>query len=276
MVHTLSTDRLPARARLLARASVLACALAFSPLAAAQSAALPKVDGQALSQAQFDALLQAARARGQADTPQLRAAITEELVTRQVLVREAAKTGLERDTELAQQLAALRENLLIDRLIARQVKPDAITDAELRAEYDRQIATLGADAREYRMSLLLARDEAGAREMQAELQRGAAWDAVAREKSIDPSREQGGNLGWMLPQALMPAIASVMVNLKAGSVSAAPIATPQGWALIRVDDTRPFKAPSFDEARPRVLEAVFQRKRQEFVARLRQSAKVTP
>lgn len=253
-----------------------ALGLALLSWGAAQAQGLPSVDGQPLSQAQFDFIYRQAMGRGLADTPQLRQAVREEQITRQVLVREANRQGIDREPDVAQQIVWLREAVLIEGLMARHARAEAPSEAELRAEYDRQLAALGPEAREYKVSLLVAATEAGARELQSELRRGAAWDKLARERSIDPSREAGGALGWVLPQTLSPVVANVVVNLIKGAVSAAPIEIPGGWAVVRVEDSRAFQPPGFEASRERLNETLAQRKRQEMIARLRAAAKVQP
>ena len=78
----------------------------------------------------------------------------------------------------------------------------------------------------------------------------------------------------MIPSQIIPALSNVMVNLKKGSISAGPIQTQSGWHIIKVDDKRPFKAPSFEESKQQLTQAVLLQKRNEYIQKLVKAAKV--
>lgn len=110
--------------------------------------------------------------------------------------------------------------------------------------------------------------------MVARLKKGESFEKLARERSQDPSREQGGVVGWVLPAVVAPQLSGVMTSLTKGAFSTAPIQTPAGWNVIRVDDRRAFKASSLEEARPRIAQGLLQRQRTELLQRLASSAKL--
>lgn len=257
----------------------VALALAACSAAMGQTqGSLPTVNGEPLSPALYEQGLWAALSRGQADSVQLREALKQELINRQLLLKEAQRRGLEKDTEYLQRLAMVREDLLVERLLQRQSDPASISVPELQKEYDRQVQSLGpaADLKEYLLRLIMLPSRDSASSVIRELGKGSAFETLAREKSIDASREQGGLVGWTLPQTLTPAVAGVMANLNKGAISVAPVETPAGWAVIRVDDVRQYKVPSFEESRDRLVLAVAQRKRAELIEGLRKTAVITP
>ena len=98
---------------------------------------------------------------------------------------------------------------------------------------------------------------------------------MAQEYSIDQaSKANGGQIGWVLPSQVVPPVANVIVNLNKGAVVNAPIQTQGGWVIVKVDDKRPFKLPSFDEAKPQLRQAIVQQYVAETVKKLRDSAKI--
>ena len=159
----------------------------------AQTAALPTVNGEPLSQALFEQRVQAAIARGQQDSPQLRDAVLQDLVNRRLLLKEAQKRGADKDADFQKQLGMVREELLVDWFVQKQSDPATVADSELKAEYDRQVQALGpaADLKEYRLGLIMLQSKDEATAAVHDLQKGVAFDKLAREKSVDPSREQG-------------------------------------------------------------------------------------
>ena len=65
-----------------------------------------------------------------------------------------------------------------------------------------------------------------------------------------------------------------MVNLAKGALAAAPIQTSAGWNILKLEDTRPFKAPTLDEAKNEIRQMLVQKQRFEYVKKLRENAKV--
>ena len=71
------------------------------------------------------------------------------------------------------------------------------------------------------------------------------------------------------------AVANVMVNLSKGAVSQAPIQTPTGWHVIRLDDTRPFVMPSLTDAKERIRQGLLLKQRNELINKQLESAKIS-
>jgi parvulin-like peptidyl-prolyl isomerase len=53
-----------------------------------------------------------------------------------------------------------------------------------------------------------------------------------------------------------------------------PIATSEGWQVIRLDGKRKFKAPTFEESKQQLTNAVYANQRAEFIQKLVKAAKV--
>lgn len=212
-------------------------------------------------------------AQGVKDSPELRAALRDELVAREVLAQEARKQKVDQEPAVKAQLLLQQNALLTDALIARQASKFNITDDKLRAEYKRQTDLL-ADAEEFQISHVVTANEGDAKAVIKAARDGQAFDKLAREKSISASRQNGGNLGWLLASQINPALANVVVNLPVGTVTSLPIATPEGWQVIRLDAKRKFKVPSFEESKQQLTNAVFANERAEFVQKLVKAAKV--
>lgn len=212
-------------------------------------------------------------AQGAKDTPELRAALKTELIAREVLAQEARRQNLDKSAAFKLQLTMQQNTLLIDTLLAKQAEKASLTDDKLRAEYKRQLDLL-ADAEQYQVSHIVTATEADAKAVIKAAKDGAAFDKLAREKSTSASAQNGGGLGWLLPNQIIPVLANVLVNLNVGSVTSMPIATPEGWQVIKLEGKRKFKAPSFEESKQQLVNAVFSSERAEFVQSLVKAAKV--
>lgn len=250
--------------------------LSFS--VAAQS--LPKgavavVNGKSLSEALLEQNVKANLAQGLADSPDLRKALTDELINRELLAQDATKKNLHNNPEILLQLEQLRRNILAEQAINEFLKNKTITEEQLKKEYDSQLKALGdtSNLQQYKLRQILTRTEADARTAMNRLKK-ESFEKVAQELSIDTSRERGGDLGWVLPNQIIPVISNVMVNLNKGSTSINPIQSPNGWHIIKVDDKRAFKVPSFDESKERLRAGMMQQMRVEYVQQLRKEAKI--
>lgn len=212
-------------------------------------------------------------AQGQRDTPELRQLLKDELINREILAQESAKLGLDKTAEAKTQLAQMRQTLMVELLLNDLIKKNPITDVQIKAEYDQRMQAL-KNEQEYKVALIVTSTEDEAKALIAQIKKGESFEKIATEKSIDPSKARGGQVGWVLPAQILPAISNVMVNLNKGALAVAPIRTQAGWNIIKVEDKRAYQAPSLNEAKNDIRQAFQQQQRAEFVKRLRDGAKV--
>ena len=258
-----------------------ACALTSGLTAQAQTQSAAKVpagsfavvNSVALSNGLLDQVLRNNAAQGVKDSPELRNMVRGELIGRAAISQEAVKLGLDKQDSSLAQIELLKQNFLAELLIADHLSKNPVSDAAVRADYDRQVVAL-KDAKEYKIRDIVLADEAAAKAALASVRKGDAFDKVAKEKSIDPSKAAGGDLGWFLTEQINPLIANVVVNLSKGAVSAAPIQVQNVWHIIKVDDIRNFVAPKFDDAKGQIRQALQMRQRSEYVNQIISAAKV--
>jgi peptidyl-prolyl cis-trans isomerase C len=212
--------------------------------------------------------------QGKKDTPELRKLIKEEFINREVVAQQATKSGLDKTPEGQAAFAEMKRNFLVELFLADYDKKNPITDAAIKAEYDKQIAAIGDQAQEYKLSHIVTKTEADARNLLARIKKGESFAKVAKEASIDPSAKDSGALGWLLPNQIIPAVSNVIVNLSEGSVSAAPIQTAGGWQLVRLEEKRQFKAPKLEDVTPQLRASLAQQQRIDAIKKLRDAAKV--
>ena len=247
-----------------------------SPLASAHTkpaSAVASVNGVAIPQALLDQNVRVNIAQGQRDTPELRQAIRDELVNREVLAQESARLGLDKTADAQAQWAQVRQTFMVEILLNDYARRNPITEDALKAEFDRQIVAM-KDEQQYRVSLIVTATEPEAKAILARLKKGEAFAKLASELSIDPSKKNAGEVGWVVAAQILPAISNVMVNLTKGSLSVAPIQTPAGWNIIKLEDKRAFVAPSYDLAKNDIRQMLLQKQRFDYVKTLRDKAKV--
>lgn len=247
---------------------------AFASAAFAQ--AMPTVNGKRLSSELLNQSVSANVAQGQADTPELRNVILEELINREVLAQDAQRKKLDQSKEAQLRIEQARQSVLVDLALADYFSKNPIDDKALRAEYQRQIEMLGTmgPLQQYQLRVGVFETEAQARDAIRRVRDGKSLEEIIRKESTDISRNNGGLLEWFLPNQILPAISNVIVNLPKGGLTAAPIQTPGGWNVVRVEDTRPFTPPKYDEVAEQLRASLIQQRRATYISELRKAAKI--
>jgi peptidyl-prolyl cis-trans isomerase C len=249
--------------------------LACTGVAWAADAPAAVVNGTNISARLLERMVRANVAQGQTDTPALRAAIKQELIARELMVQEAARRGLDKRQETEAALQTLKQNLLIDVLMQDELGKNPVTDDDLKAEYDRQVKVLTAsNLQQYQLANIVVASEAEARTVMAALAGGKSFESQAKAVSLDPSKDRGGDLGWLLPDQITPAISNVVVNLSAGAVSAAPIQVGGYWHVVKLLGKRAYQVPAFEESKPLLQSAVLQNRRMALLNKLQDSARI--
>jgi peptidyl-prolyl cis-trans isomerase C len=241
----------------------------------AASSAVMTVNGTKITADMLDQLVAAVVANGAKDSAELRETIKNELLARTVLAQEARKLNLDKPLAAQNQLAMARDGVLAELALQKFAEKVSLSDDVLQAEYKRQL-TLLAEVEQYQVSNILVQTETQAMDIIKALKGGASFEVLAKEKSLDNSRTNGGSLGWLLANQLVQPLPSVVVNLNKGAVAAAPIATQLGWQVIKLDDKRKFVPPSFEESRQQLVRAIQTNQRIDYIQKLVKAAKVEP
>lgn len=234
------------------------------------------VNGTAIPDSQFNQTLNQALSQGQKDSPELRNAIKDELINREIVAQAATKAGLEKTPEAKEAWAQIRQRFLIELFWTDYNKQHPISDEQIKAQYERDIAQLQQAGlkEQYKVSLITVQTRAEADAILAQLKKGASFEKLVKEKSIDPSKAQGGVVGWVLPNQLNPEIGTAVAKLNKGGVTS-PIQTQSGWNIVKVDDKRPFKVPTLAEAQNQVRQQLLQQQRIGLINKLRNEAQIT-
>jgi peptidyl-prolyl cis-trans isomerase C len=235
------------------------------------------VNGAPITQGLFNLTIRALVNQGQADSPELRQAVKNDLINKELVAQEATRLGLANSIDFPDQMAQLRQNLLLQAFLESHFKKNPITDAQLREEYDRQRKLMGdtSNAFQYRVSQIVVSTETDAMDLIRRLQKGELFGRLAQEFSLDTaSKSQGGSLGWMMTGQVIPAVASVLPTMVKGAITPKPIQTPAGWVILKLDDKRAFKIPTFEESKPQLQQALVQQYLGQAIQGLRTNAKI--
>jgi peptidyl-prolyl cis-trans isomerase C len=205
-------------------------------------------------------------------TPEQKQQALDNLIRAQVIAQEANKEGLDKDPGIAALLELARLNVLQQAVSDHYLKDKKPSEQETRAEYETQVGLL--PHQEYHVNHILVATEGFARKLIAELEKGANFTDVAKRESMDPSKTNGGDIGWLTPDRIMKPFADAMVALKKGEYTHKPVQTQYGWHIIRVDDIRDVTPPTYDQVHQRLDQVVQAKKFKAYTDGLVKSAQI--
>jgi peptidyl-prolyl cis-trans isomerase C len=249
---------------------------AAAPAVADKPAVAPvaTVDGSPISRVEYDIYLKSllqGRPTTELTTEQ-RNQVLDEMVSMQVLATQAIKDGLEKDPDVAARVNVLRMRVLADTESQNYLKGKEPTEAELKAEYDTDIAAM--DKTEYHARHVLVATKELAEQVIKKIKGGAKFEDVAKAESTDGSKANGGDLGWFTLARMAKPFADAVKVLKKGEMTSTPVQTQYGWHVIRLDDTREVAPPPFDQVKQQVSNGVIQKKLQAYADGLKKTAKI--
>jgi peptidyl-prolyl cis-trans isomerase C len=251
--------------------TAVALATTLAVPAMAQNVAV--VNGKPIPSSRVDALAQQVERTGRPVDDAIKAQIKEELILREIFAQEADKRGLRNTKAYKTQAELTLQTLLIRELFNDFQAKNPVTDAEVKAEYDKFVAANGGQ--EYRARHILVETEDQAKAIIANIKKGAKFEDIAKKESKDPgSGANGGDLDWATPSSFVPEFSDAMVKLNKGQMADEPVKSQFGWHVIRLDETRQAQLPAMEELKPQIVQQLQQQKLTAFQESLRKKAKV--
>ena len=231
------------------------------------------VNGKAIPKERADVLRKQVEQSGRPVPPEAEGQIKEFLIMNEIFVQEAQKRGLDASVSYKAKIEMARQQILGNELIADFQKKNPVTDAEIKAEYDKFVAA--NSGKEFKASHILVEKEEEAKAIIASLKKGGKFEEIAKKQSKDPgSGANGGALDWAPSGTYVPEFTEAMVKLEKGKMTQEPVKSQFGWHIIRLDDVRQAQLPKLEEVKPQISQQLQQMKVTKFQDELRAKAKV--
>jgi peptidyl-prolyl cis-trans isomerase C len=265
---------------------ILVLAMALGTLAACQSKGgasgtatgdasptLASVNGSTITQNFFDFYVKAIAGKPASElTADQRQQALDNLVRAELVAQQAQKEGVDKTTDTEDLLELTRLNVLQQTMSERYLKDKKPTEKELRAEYETQVANL--PKLEYHARHILVATEPFAQKVVDRLEKGAKFDEIAKQESMDSSKDNGGDLGWFTPDRMVKPFAEAVLGLKPGEYTHKPVQTQYGWHVIQLVETRDLAPPPFDQVKQRLEQVVQAKKFKAYTDDLMHNAKI--
>jgi len=204
----------------------------------------------------------------------------EKIIMKKLLLREARKENIEKDSEFQERLKEVKEQLIIESLLKKKINVDAqISEEDLKQYYEKNKETFKRD-REINTRHILLNTENEARQIKDKILKGEDFAELARRYSIDPSaKATGGEIGFHPKGTLLPEYEEAAFKLKKVGQVSDIVKTKFGYHIIKLEGIRPPSYVPYEEVKDFIKQKIAQEKQaqalEKYITNLKSTAKIT-
>ena len=189
-----------------------------------------------------------------------------------IVLAQAAQQQKLADRDNVKRRLDFDHNRVLMEALLQDTGKAAVSDEAMHKVYDEAVKQAAPEQEVHARHILVA-TEAEAKEIIAELKKGADFATLAKQKSKDPGAAEGGDLGFFTKDQMVPEFSEVAFKLDKGQISD-PVHTQFGWHVILVEDKRTKPTPTFEDVKPQLANYVAHRAQAELVDKLRAAANI--
>lgn len=197
--------------------------------------------------------------------------VVEYLIERHLLAQYAVKEGIADTEEYKRRLALYQAKALRDAYFFQKIRP-MVTEEDIRKVYDEEAVKL-AETERVRARMILLGSEKEAQDIEARLAAGEKFEDLAKQYSLDGSKDYGGDLGYFTAAEMVPEFSKAAFALKVGETSQ-PVKTDFGWHIIRLEDRKQGAAQPYDQVKAAIRNVLLRQKVGEVMQKIRGASKV--
>jgi peptidyl-prolyl cis-trans isomerase C len=266
---SMSRNKLIAAAALVALTGMTLPALAED----AKDPVIAKIDGVEVTQSDLSLAIDNLDPQlAQLPDDQKKLAALSTVIDAKLIAEKARAEKIEDTKEFKDRLEFIVDRELHNAYFKKHVV-DTITDADIKKRYDAEIAKL-PPVEEVRARHILVKTEDEAKAVIKELGEGKDFAELAKTKSTDPNKSDGGDLGYFKKGMMVPEFEKAAFEMKKGDVSKTPIKTQFGFHVIKVEDKRNAPPPEFEQVKDQVKQIVLRDKYMEVLKATKSAAKI--
>ena len=230
------------------------------------------VNGKPINKTWLEFSLKDAKERGQKGKG-LENAVLNELIANELVFQAAAKKGFDKKADILTAAEIGKRKLIVNDYLSDFMDKNPVSDAQTKTEYNRLKKELGST--EYKAQHIVVKTEEEAKDILNKLNSGGDFAKLAKEKSLDDgSKVRGGDIGWFAPVNMAKPFSDAVKGLKKGATTTAPVRTKFGWHVIKLNDKRAIKFPTYEKAKGGIKRTLQQRKIEKLILSLKDKAKI--
>lgn len=199
-------------------------------------------------------------------------ALADEIVNQEILLNDAYKNKLDQDEEFTSELDRVKNSMLINYIMHKIFEGVEISEEETIKYYEDHKDTLNPPTL-YEASHILVHDLEEAKSIKEEIDKGLDFKEAAKKYSIDPSKENGGDLGKFPKGVMVKEFQDGLDSIEIGQVSE-PVKSQFGYHIIKLHNIENVEEYSYDEIKDQVKQRLVMAKRQEaYLAKVKKASK---
>lgn len=238
---------------------------------AAEETVVARVNGVDITQSDLDfATSEVGSQLSQYRAADRRRILLEFIIENELLAAAAEAANLDSEEEFEARLKYHRRLALREAYFEKSIR-GAVSEDEIRKIYDERIGAVKPEPQVRARHILVATKEE-AEAVAERLKKGEDFAAVAKEKSKDP-RAEGGDLGFFGRGQMVKPFSEAAFALEVDEISE-PVQTPYGWHIIRIEEKRDRKPPSFEDVKDALMAQFVQQLAAKMVKELNAAAKI--
>jgi len=196
-----------------------------------------------------------------------------ELLKMQALVSyliqdQAKKAGMDQSKDFRDRYAQMRDKLLVDMYIAKEVYPQVQNEVQLKAAYKTYLsAWKGGD--EVKLSYIMTDTEKEAKEVLDALSKGTNFEKLQKEKGNGSE-----SIDRYLPLSLFPEDVRKAIPTIKGKIGTAYAKLNNKYVVFKLNDKRAMKSLTYEEAKPQLQQMVMKEAMDKLTSRLVKQYKI--
>lgn len=254
--------------------AAFAVAMSFhAPVFAADDAVVAKVGDLEIHQSELDLAVQNLDPQlQQLPDEQKRVAALSGAIDVKLLAKDAVAEGMKDTEDFKKRMDYIADRELHNTYFRKYVV-DAVTADEVKARYEKEIAALPKQE-EVHARHILVKTEEEAKAVIAELDGGKDFAEIAKEKSEDSNKSDGGDLGWFTKGRMVPEFEEAAFGLEKGAYTKTPVKSQFGFHVIKLEDRRDVQPPALDQVEQQVRQLVMRDKYVALIEKAKAAQKV--
>lgn len=228
------------------------------------------VNGELVTKAQqeqvaADALANNPNPHGMMMNAELEDQVKQMIIEYKVMARYAKQQGIDKQDAVKQEISTMTDMILMKHAVNDYLKANPVEEKAIKAEYDKEAKRWGS--KEVRIRHIMVKDEATAKNLIDQINKGASFAKLAAEQTLDTqSKDVGGILDWTSPSVYTGNLGDTIMTLKKGEMAKAPVQSPAGWHVVKVEDIRDAQLfPKYEDRKEELRHILMQRKVQAFI-----------
>jgi peptidyl-prolyl cis-trans isomerase C len=261
------------RHKFLVTAALAAAIFSQAPVFAADDPVVAKVGTLEIHQSELDLAVQNLDPQlAQLPDEQKKVAALSGAIDVKLLASGALAEGIKDTEDFKKRMAYIGDRELHNAYFRKHVV-EATTTEEVKARYDKELAGIPKQ-QEVHARHILVKTEDEAKAVIADLDKGKDFAEIAKAKSQDSNKDDGGDLGWFGPGRMVPEFEEAAFALEKGTYTKTPVKTQFGFHVIKVEEKRDAPPPPFEQVEDQVKQLVMRDKYVALIAKAKADQKV--